>query len=412
MTFEVPSEMGPSSTVDAALVLAAALVAADVGASAGVWTGVGVAPGALVLPPLGRVPPPAPPPPPQATSVAQSATKGKAKRIGRKNSLPMNMKAVRLHEIGGPEQLRIEEIDVPVPSDGEVVVRVHAAAFNRRDVFISQGLYPGIELPKTLGSDGAGVIEATGQAVVINPMLSWGEDPHVWGADASILGMPHDGTFAQYVCVPKENVFGKPAMLTMEEAAAIPLAALTAYRAMFTRGEIKASDTILIPGIGGGVQTFVLLFAKAVGARAIVTSGSEEKLERARALGADITINYAQNPEWQKSIKRGEVDLVVDSSGGDTLGKALSVLRPGGRAVLYGGTRPESTVRLFPIFWNHIDIRGTSMGSPADFAAMLKLFDTGLKPAIDHIYPMTSVVEAAQRMAAGDQFGKIVLTIP
>lgn len=324
----------------------------------------------------------------------------------------MSMKAVRLHEIGGPDKLLVEDVAKPVPGEGDVLVRLRAAAFNRRDVFITQGLYPGIELPKILGSDGAGEIEATGQAVVINPMLSWGDDPHVWSKDASIIGMPHEGTFAQYVSVPKVNVFPKPAHLTMEEAAAIPLAGLTAYRATFTRGQIQAGETVLIPGIGGGVQTFVLLFAKAAGAKTIVTSGSEEKLERARALGADVTLNYAQNPEWQKSIKRGEVDLVVDSSGGDTLSKALSVVRAGGRIVIYGGTRIESTVRLFPIFWNHIDIRGTSMGSPADFAAMLKLFDNGLKPAIDHIYPMTDVVEAAQRMAKADQFGKIVLTIP
>ncbi len=322
------------------------------------------------------------------------------------------MKAIRLHEIGGPEKLRLEDVDMPVAGAGELLVRLRAAAFNRRDVFMTQGLYPGIELPKILGSDGAGVVEATGAEVVINPMLDWGDDPHVWGKNASILGMPHDGTFAQYVSVPKENVFAKPPGLTMEEAAAIPLAGLTAYRATFTRGELKAGETVLIPGVGGGVQTFVLLFAKSVGARTVVTSGSEEKLERARALGADVTINYVQNPEWQKSMKRGEIDLVVDSSGGDTLAKALSVVRPGGRMVLYGGTRFESTVRLFPVFWNHLDIRGTSMGSPADFAAMLELFKSGLKPAIDHIYPMTDVVAAAQRMASSDQFGKIVLTIP
>jgi len=322
------------------------------------------------------------------------------------------MSAVRLHEIGGPEKLQIEHVAIPEPGPDEVLVRLRAAAFNRRDVFITQGLYPGIELPKTLGSDGAGVIEATGEEVVVNPMLGWGADPHVWHKDASILGMPHDGTFAQYVKVPKANVFPKPAHLSMEEAAAIPLAGLTAYRATFARGEIKAGETVLIPGVGGGVQTMVLLFAKAAGARAIVTSGSDEKLERARAMGADVTINYTTTPEWQKSVKRGEVDLVVDSSGGDTLGKALSVLRPGGRVVIYGGTRPESTVRLFPIFWNHVDIRGTSMGSPADFAGMLKMFEGGLKPAIDHIYPMSDVVAAAERMAKSDQFGKIVLTIP
>ncbi len=319
------------------------------------------------------------------------------------------MKAVRLHAVGEP--LRVEEIETPQARDGETRVRVRAAAFNRRDVFITQGLYPGIELPRTLGSDGAGEIE-DGRAVVIDPMLDWGDDPHVWSPKASILGMPRDGTFAQYVVVPSGNVYPKPPHLTMEEAAALPLAGLTAYRAIVTRGELRPGETILIPGIGGGVQTFALLFAKAIGARAIVTSGSDEKLERARALGADVTINYATNPDWNKALKRGEVDAVVDSSGGDTLNKALGVLRPGGRVVIYGGTRLEATFRLFPLFWNHIDIRGTSMGSPADFRAMLEFVNAHeIRPAVDRVYPMEQVNDAAARMAQSEQFGKIVLAI-
>lgn len=322
------------------------------------------------------------------------------------------MKAVRLHEVGGPQNLRVDEIARPVAVNGEVLVRVRAASMNRRDVFITQGLYPGIELPRTLGSDGAGELDGKDEHVVIDPMLGWGENPHLWAANASILGMPHDGTFAQYVSVPKANVYPKPAHLSIEEAAAIPLAGLTAYRATFTRGQLHAGETVLIPGIGGGVQTFVLLFVKAAGARAIVTSGSEEKLEQARALGADSTINYG-DPDWNKKIKRGEVDLVVDSSGGDTLNKALGLLRPGGRVVLYGGTRLESTIRIFPIFWNHLDIRGTSMGSPADFRAMLDLVAKHeIRPAIDRIYAMDDAVAAAERMAAAAQFGKIVMTIP
>jgi zinc-binding alcohol dehydrogenase/oxidoreductase len=329
------------------------------------------------------------------------------------------MKAVRLHEIGGPQNLRVEEIETPRPGKGEVLVRVRAAAFNRRDVFITQGLYPRIELPRTLGSDGAGVVAeigddvgwvGRGDEVVIDPMIGWGDDPRVWRSDATILGMPRDGTFAEFVNVPAANVYRKPDGLSMEEAAAIPLAGMTAYRATFTRGELKAGETILIPGIGGGVQTFVLLFAKHAGARTIVTSGSEEKLERARALGADVAINYKMTPEWHKELRKtAPVDLVVDSSGGDTLAKAVSVLRPGGRLVIYGGTRPDATIKLFPVFWNHIDIRGTSMGSPDDFAAMLNVFDADVKPALDRVFPFEDAVAAAERMAQGDQFGKIVL---
>jgi zinc-binding alcohol dehydrogenase/oxidoreductase len=224
--------------------------------------------------------------------------------------------------------------------------------------------------------------------------------------------MPRDGTFAEYVAVPSGNVYAKPPHLSMEEAAAVPLAGLTAYRALVTRGEVKPGETILIPGIGGGVQTFVLLFAKALGARAIVTSGSDEKLERAKALGADVAINYRTTPDWHKQLKRGEVDLVVDSSGGETLNKALGVVRPGGRVVIYGGTHGEATIRLFPVFWNHLDIRGTSMGSPMDFAAMLKLVaEKKIKPVVDHTYQMSDVVSAAERLAGSGQFGKVVLRI-
>ncbi len=330
------------------------------------------------------------------------------------------MKAVRLHELGGPAKLTLEEIDRPAPGEDEVLVRIHAAAFNRRDVFITQGLYPGIELPRTLGSDGAGAVAAVGSGVndlelgapvVINPMLGWGNDPHVWAPGASILGMPRDGTFAEYVVVPRINVYPKPSDLSMEEAAALPLAGLTAYRATFTRGELRSGETVLIPGIGGGVQTFVLLYAKAIGARAIVTSGSEEKLERAKQLGADVAIDY-RSEDWQKiARKAGPIDLVVDSSGGDTLAKSLSAVRPGGRIVIYGGTRGESAIKLFSLFWNHVDIRGTSMGSPADFRAMLEVFGSGLKPVIDRVYPMSEAAAAAERMASSEQFGKIILRI-
>lgn len=331
------------------------------------------------------------------------------------------MRAVRLHAIGGPQNLRLDEIPDPAAGSGEVLVRVRAAALNRRDVFITQGLYPGIALPKTLGSDGAGEVAALGagvaafapgDAVVIDPMLGWGDDPRVWDVKtSSILGMPHDGTFAEYVVVPAANVFPKPAALSMEEAAAVPLAGLTAYRALFTRGNLQPGETVLVTGAGGGVQTFVLCFAKQAGARVIATSGSEEKLARARALGADVTLSYAL-PDWHKQARAaGPIDLVVDSSGGDTLAKALDAVVPGGRIVVYGATNGEATIKEFPLFWKHVSILGTSMGSPQDFAAMLARFDGSLKPAIDRVYPLADAAAAAQRMASSHQFGKIVLRV-
>jgi zinc-binding alcohol dehydrogenase/oxidoreductase len=333
------------------------------------------------------------------------------------------MHAVRLHEIGGPAKLRLDTIPIPQPAANEVLVRVRAAGLNRRDLFITQGLYPNIRLPVTLGSDGAGEIARVGEsvrglnegdAVVIDPMLGWGDDPKVWDTSrASVLGMPHDGTLAQYVLVPAENVYAKPLSLSMEEAAAIPLAGLTAYRALHTRGAVQRAETVLVTGIGGGVQTFVLIFAKYAGARVIVTSSSDAKLDQAKRLGADLTINYKTTPDWHKALRSaGPVDLVVDSSGGDTLAKALDVVRPGGRVAIYGGTNATATIKLFPLFWKHITIVGTSMGAPQDFKAMLALFDAGLRPVIDRQYPIDDVVAAVERIERADQFGKIVLRLP
>ncbi len=168
----------------------------------------------------------------------------------------------------------------------------------------------------------------------------------------------------------------------------------------------------MITGVGGGVQSFVLVFAKHAGAHAIVTSSSDEKLERARALGADLAINYAANPDWPKLLRStGPVDLVVDSSGGDTLAKALDVVRPGGRIVVYGGTNGEATIKMFPLFWKHVTIFGTSMGSPRDFAAMLELFESGLRPVVDRVFALPDAGAALARLAAADQFGKVVLRV-
>ena len=334
------------------------------------------------------------------------------------------MQAVRLNELGGPEKLHVEEIDTPQPAPGQICVKVVRAAFNRRDVFITQNLYPGIALPRTLGSDGAGTVAALGEGVtsfavgapvVINPELGWQPGERIPSTSGHILGMPTDGTFAQYVVVPAQNVYAKPATLSDDEAAAIPLAGLTAYRAAFTRGRITKDDVVLIPGVGSGVQTFVLLYAVHVGARTIVTSGTDEKLARAKKLGAEVGINYKTDPDWHKTARKaaggGGPSLVVESTGGQTLGRTIDAARPGARVVIYGGTQGDATVRPWSIFWKHLDILGTSMGSPEDFAAMLALFESGLKPAIDEIFAMTDAPSAAQRVLDGTQFGKVLLAI-
>jgi zinc-binding alcohol dehydrogenase/oxidoreductase len=333
------------------------------------------------------------------------------------------MKAVRLNETGGPQALHVETIADPAPGPGEILVRLSHAALNRRDVYITQGLYPKIELPLTLGSDGAGTVAALGSAVtgielgapvVIDPQLGWGGPGIHAGPGESILGMPHDGTFAQFVTVPAENVYRRPAGLSAAEAAAIPLAGLTAYRATFTRGGITKDDVVLVTGIGGGVATFVLQYAVHAGARTLVTSGSDAKLARAQELGASATFNYRSDPNWHKAVRAaadGGPSLIVDSSGGATLAKCLEVARPGARVVIYGGTTGDATIRPYAIFWKHLDILGTSMGSPADFAAMLALFEKGLRPAVDGVFAMEDCAAAAGRLLNSEQFGKVVLEI-
>src|ERR1700736_5098533 len=304
------------------------------------------------------------------------------------------MRAVRLHEIDrerGPQLFRVEQVDDPQPGPGETLVQIRRAAFNRRDVFISQGLYPGIQLPCIPGSDGLGTVAAhgagsqgppVGTRVVINPTLGWGPSQRVWLRTAQVLGMPHQGTFAEYIAVPAENVVPAPPSLSDDEAAAIPLAGVTAYRALVSRGGCTKDDVVLIPGVGSGVQTFVLLFAKKIGAKVIVTSSSDAKLERAKAMGADVAINYKTSEKWEKDVQAvdGGPSLVVDSAGGDTLAKAINITRSGGGVVIYGGTLGDATIRPFSVFWKQLDIMGTSMGSPRDFAEMLAMWDGSIKP--------------------------------
>ncbi len=334
------------------------------------------------------------------------------------------MQAIVLREVGGPQNLHLEEFETPVAGPGEILVALRRAAFNRRDVFITQGLYPGIVFPVIPGSDGCGVVAAhgagvtgpaLGASVVINPMFGWGDNPKVWRPDSTLLGMPRHGTFAEYVAVPAENVHPKPARLSDEQAAAIPLGGLTAYRAVFTRGQCTRDDVVLLPGIGGGVQTLALLFVKSIGARVVVTSSSDAKLERAKALGADVAINYKTSDNWSKEVRAqsgGGPTLVIDSSGGETLGKVLDIARPGARVVIYGGTTGDAKIRPFSIFWKQLDVLGTSMGSPADFSAMLRLFAEGtLEPAIDEVVALGDVPAAAQRVLDGEQFGKVVVRI-
>jgi NADPH:quinone reductase-like Zn-dependent oxidoreductase len=332
------------------------------------------------------------------------------------------MKAVVLHEVGGPDKLVIEEIPTPAPKAGEVRVALKASALNRRDVWITRGAYPRIKFPATSGSDGAGVVDAVGEGVdaaligrevVIYPARDWGDDPRCGGAQFRVLGMPDQGTFAEFICAPASDVVDKPAHLSWLQAAAFPLAGLTAWRAVVTHGEVSRGQKVLVTGIGGGVATFALLWAKYLGAEVYVTSGSDEKLEQAKAMGALGGMNYRQDA-WGKSLRElcGGFDLVIDSAGGAVVNTALNALNNGGRFVFFGATlgNPPDGLEMAKLFFRQIRIQGSTMGTPAEFAAMVEFINKHrIEPVVDQIFKLEDAVEAYRRMEAGEQMGKLVL---
>ena len=330
------------------------------------------------------------------------------------------MRAVVLREPGPAENLRLEDVPDPAAGAGEVVVRLKAAALNHRDLWIRSGTGAyagGFKQRVILGSDGAGEVLSVGsggdpalvgRAVVINPSLDWGGSDAAQGPDFRILGLPDDGTYAELIRVPARNVHPKPGALSFEEAAAIPLAGLTAYRAVVTRARLQAGETVLVTGIGGGVSTFALQIAAHLGARVLVTSGSDAKLARARELGAAGGANY-KTQDWTREIAalcQGGPDVVIDSVGGDTFAKAVEILKPGGRIASYGATTgPVKDFVLRNLFWKQATVFGTTMGSPREFAAMLQLYDQGgLRPVVDKVFPMAATAAAHRRMEEAGQF--------
>ena len=331
------------------------------------------------------------------------------------------MKAAVLEGVGKP--LVIKKVPDPVAAPGWAVVRLQAAALNHRDLWIQQGQYAGLKFPIILGSDGTGVVESVGRegdqgwvgrAVIINPSLDWGPDPRAQGPDFRILGLPDDGTFAEAVAVPVANLAARPAHLTMEHAAALPLAGLTAWRALFARGRLGAGETVLITGIGGGVALCALQLALAAGATVYVTSGSTEKVARARILGAAGGVNY-QEADWPAQLERlaGRFDLIVDSAMGAGLGPLVELARPGGRIVFFGATTGDPAgFAARKVFFRQVSLLGTTMGSPADFAAMARLVEARrIVPVVDAVLPLDRADEALHRLGSGLRFGKIVLAV-
>ena len=334
------------------------------------------------------------------------------------------MRAVVLHETGSPEALRLETVPDPVPGADDVVVRVRAAALNHRDVWIRKGRYPNIAFPVILGSDGAGdIISAganvsaalVGSAVVIDPAFEWGDDVRAQGNRFQILGLERPGTYAEQVVVPASHVHAKPAHLTYEEAAAIPLAFVTAYRALVVRARLQPGETLLVTGIGGGVATSALVLAAGLGAEVFVTSGSDEKIARAVSHGAKGGVIH-HDPSWPRlfgSRFGRRPDAVLDGAGGETFDRALDVLRPGGRLVSYGATLgPSKQVEVRRIFWKQLSVLGSTMGTGDDFASMVALCGTRqLRPIVDRLLPLEQAADAHRIMEEGRQFGKIVLVM-
>jgi len=327
------------------------------------------------------------------------------------------VKAIRIHEDGGPEVLHYEDAPDPEPVGDEVLVRLAAASLNHLDVWVRQGL-PSVPKPRILGADGAGVVEALGpdtsglapgERVVINPGVIANGRMHV-------VGEAMDGTHAELVALPARNVYPIPDELSFEEAAAFPLVFETAYRMLLTRGRLQAGETVFVWGIGGGVATAALAIAKTHGARVIVTSSSEEKLARARELGADETIDHATEDVRArvKELTEGRgCDVVLETVGDATWRTTLEVAAARGRVVVCGATTgPNPPAGLHRVWWKELDVLGSTMGSADDFEACLDLVTSGrARPVIDEVLPLEEARAGHERLEAGAQLGKIVFRI-
>ena len=318
------------------------------------------------------------------------------------------MKAIRIHEDGGPEVLRYEDAPDPVAGEGEVLIELRAASLNHLDLWVRKGL-PSVPKPRILGADGAGIRLDTGERVVINPGVEHGER-------ISVVGEHSDGTHAELVAVPEANVYPLPDEISFETAAAFPLVFETAYRMLVTRAGLQEGEWVLLWGIGSGVSTAGLAIAKALGANTIVTSGSDEKLVRALELGADAAVNHAAEDVVArvKELTGTGVDVVVEHVGADTWSRSLNAARVGGRIAVCGATSgPNPPAELHRIWWKQLTVLGSSMGTRADFEAAFELVKSGRAlPVIDAVFPLAEARDAHERLESGAQLGKVLLRIP
>jgi NADPH:quinone reductase-like Zn-dependent oxidoreductase len=319
-----------------------------------------------------------------------------------------HVKAIRIHEEGGPEVLRYEDVPDPVPAEGEVLVELRAASLNHLDVWLRKGL-PSVPKPRILGADGAGVIAGTAERVVINPGLEHDSGIHV-------LGEHRDGTHAELIAVPRSAVHPIPGDLSFEEAAAFPLVFQTAYRMLVTKARLEPGEWVLIWGIGSGVASAALTIVKALGGRAIVTSSSEAKLARAVELGADAALNHETDdvPARVRELTGGGAHVVVEHVGEATWSRSLASAAREGRIVVCGATTgPNPPAALHRVWWRELSILGSTMGTSADFRGVYDLIAAGkMRPVVDEVFALADAGSAHARLERGEQFGKIVLRIP
>jgi NADPH:quinone reductase-like Zn-dependent oxidoreductase len=326
------------------------------------------------------------------------------------------VKAVRIHEDGGPEVLRYEDAPDPEAGPGEVLIRLRAASLNHLDVWVRKGL-PSVPKPRILGADGAGIVEAVGEGVdgfapgdrvVINPGLE--RDGRI-----SVVGEHFDGTHAELIALPAAAVYALPDELGFEEAAAFPLVFETAYRMLVTKARLEPGEWVLVWGIGGGLATAALAIAKALGGRVIVTSRSEAKLARAAGLAADAAVPTGEAAARVKEITEGRgVDVVVEHVGEATWATSLQVAAKDGRVVVCGATSgPNPPAALHRIWWKQLTVYGSTMGTKADFEGAYELVRSGrARPVVDEVFPLAEARSAHERLEAGEQLGKIVFRIP
>jgi NADPH2:quinone reductase len=346
------------------------------------------------------------------------------------------LKAVLLYEHGKIENLTYtEDYPIPVLKENEILVKVKGVALNHLDLFVRKGL-PGLklEMPHILGSDISGTISKVGskvinrdfhkeQKVVVDPGLYDGtcefccQGQHSLCRNYGILGEHQRGGYAEYIAVPESNIIPVPdtSPISLLDAAAVPLTFMTAYRMLMSRAKLKIGEDVLITGISGGVASAALQIAKTMGARTFVTSSTDEKLNKAKDLGADFLINYQTNPDYHKEVyqlthKRG-VDVVIDSAGEATWEKSMRSLRKGGRMVTCGATTgPMATTNIRLLFWKQLDLLGSTMGTRSDLNNVLDLVWKGkIKPVVDRILPLKEAQKAHEYLEDGKQFGKIIL---